>query len=67
MYGPIMKLCGLPGRRELVFIFDADATEKVCVNLGHDNERKLLRKCIVDIEIERRTQMRSVVSVRAIR
>lgn len=33
-YGPIMRLRGLPGRRELVFVFDADAAEKVLRNEG---------------------------------
>lgn len=33
-YGPIMKLCGLPGRRDLVFVFDAEAAEKLLRNEG---------------------------------
>ncbi|KAK3922884.1 putative cytochrome P450 301a1, mitochondrial [Frankliniella fusca] len=33
-YGPIMKLTNLPGRRDLVFCFDADASEKLLRNEG---------------------------------
>lgn len=28
-YGPILKLTALPGRRDCVFVFDADGAEKV--------------------------------------